>query len=557
MSALGDSLRYLRGRGFEPLAARRPARAFAGLLQCAKGPVPVRLTISDWDFLEYPQISLDQPPAFLPPLLPHVDAHGDLCYFAPGSVTLDRYDPVAALAQCLDQATTVLSKIATDASYRHDDIQTEFAAHWELGQRNEPWKVFLGTIDAKASDAHYFKLRDPTQMQTRVLVCSHPPEAQRLAAAWGWTLIPSADRCWLLKTDKPPLVPQQMPTTVKALFQWLRSWDRQLATTLQNVLGEPQYLKQKFITFAIDTPVGWIGLGFDLDQMKRLGYQRAPKLFRNFLHNAGGGKALFRMRLRQIGGDFVHNRNLTYRDLSGKRVTVVGCGAIGSFAASALVRLGAGSGKKGCLRLIDPDELNPENLGRHTLGYPALLQHKATALRDELRRQFPHSEIVSDARSAFDANQLFAADLIVDATGEESVSELINGLRLERALSLPVLHVWIRGNGEAVQALWAEGNEHACYRCLVVPDLKIHRRERIPLLKTIPERRMDGCRSYTPYAVSAPMHAAALAADMICDWLQGDPAPRFRTRARENADVFGAKNQDLTPIKGCPACGQL
>lgn len=556
MSLLGESLRYLRGRGFEPLAARRPARAFTGLLQCAKGPVPIQLTIRDWNFLEYPRISLDEPPDFLPPLLPHVDVYGGLCYFAPGSVTLDRYDPAAALAQCLDQATNVLNRIATDATYRHDDIQNEFTAHWELGQTRLPWKVFLGNIDAKATYAYYFKLRDPAKAQTRVLVSSQPAEALRLATAWGWTMTPSADRCWLLATDTPPLVPEVMPATVKALFQWLRRWDPKLASALQKVLGEPDYLKQTFIAIAISTPVGWVGLGFDLNQMKRLGYQRSPKLFRNFLHNAGGEQPLFRMMLRQIGSDFVHSRNLTYRDLGGKRVTVVGCGAIGSFVASALVRLGAGTGKMGRLRLIDPDDLHPENLGRHTLGYPSLLQDKASALRDDLRRQFPNSEIVADVSSAFEVDQLFAADLIIDATGEESVSELINGMRLERALSLPVLHVWIRGNGEAVQALWVDSDAHACYRCLVVPDLKVHRRERIALLKTDPQRRMDGCRSYTPYAVSAPMHAAALATDMICDWLQGDPAPRFRTRARENADVFRAKNQNLTRMKGCAACGR-
>jgi len=60
-----------------------------GSLPCAKGPVPVKLTIEDWNFLEYPRISLAERPAFLPALMPHVDVLGHLCYFAPGAVTLD------------------------------------------------------------------------------------------------------------------------------------------------------------------------------------------------------------------------------------------------------------------------------------------------------------------------------------------------------------------------------------------------------------------------------------------------------------------------------------
>lgn len=262
------------------------------------------------------------------------------------------------------------------------------------------------------------------------------------------------------------------------------------------------------------------------------------------------------MALREAGSRFVHSRNLSYQDLYNKRVTVVGCGAIGSFVAAALVRLGGGTGKLGRLKLIDPDDLGPENLGRHVLGYPALMQTKAGALRDELLRQFPHSAIEAHACSVFDHAQLFAAELIVDATGEESVSEYLNGLRLQRGTLTPLLHVWIRGNGESVQALWADAEGGACYRCLLVPDASYHRKERFPLLKTDPLQRTDGCRAYTPYAVSAPMQAAALAADMVCGWLQGDPSPRFRTRSQENADVYRVKNQNLTRMDGCPACAR-
>ena len=471
-------------------------------------------------------------------------------------MTLDPYDPVTSLAQCLDQATGVLNKIATNPDYRNSDIQDEFSAHWEWGQERVPWRVYLGDVEADAKHAHYFKLCDKAKLETRNVVCSEPAEAHRLAQAWGLDVMPLNRKCWLLKTTLPPAIPERLPTMVKELFTWLRQWDLKLAQALQVVLGGDGYLHQDYVTFAIDTPVGWIGLGFDLNRQYRLGYRKAPKKFRNYLHNGGGTQPLFRMSLRPIGSKFVHNRNLSYPDLRGKRVTVIGCGAIGSFIATALVRLGAGTGGLGLLRLIDPDDLGPENLGRHTLGYPSLLQPKAIGLRDDLLRQFPHSHIDASVQSAADVASLFAADLIVDATGEESLSEYINGLRLEGKNGVPILHVWVRGNGEAVQALWADSRGDACYRCLVVPDPHAHRRERMKLLKTPPDRRMDGCRAFTPYAVSAPMHAAALATDMVCDWMQGDPSPRFRTRVRENADVFEVKNQDLSKMKGCPACGK-
>lgn len=549
----GAVFRLLAGRGFSPRPARGVQRAFEGTLRCTKGDVRVTLTITDWNFLSYPCIHLDERPVFLPELMPHIDACDDLCYFSPGAVTLDRYDPAMAISQCLEQATSVLNRIAAEPNYRNDDIQDEFPAHWIFGQRILPFEVLLGQIEDGVESATYFFMN--IAGKRRAVIATDSDEASRLATAFGTVdSIKSVGQCWLFKTAVRPFVPMNMPQTVKELFVWLKQWDRNIATEIQRVLATPDYLTAKFVSFAVHSPVGWLGFGFDLEQMKRIGYRRRPQMYRQFLHKGGGDQPLFRLSIQEVGSRFVHNRNLSFRDLFNKRVTIIGCGAIGSFVAQSMVRLGAGTGSIGVLKLIDPDVLAPENLGRHLLGYPALLQPKAEALKEELKRQFPHSKVDALTKSAFDDPALFGAELIIDATGEEAVSEYLNELSLVRKSRVPVLHVWIRGNGEAVQALWNEKKGLACYRCLLVPDSNQHRKERLPLLKKEPERRTMGCRAFTPYAVSAPMQAAALATDMVCGWLQGNPSPTFRTRSLETADVFVLKNQNLTKIKGCPAC---
>ncbi|MBD8204786.1 ThiF family adenylyltransferase [Pseudomonas viridiflava] len=552
MSALGDTLRTLRARGFAPVAAKSPVRAFKGVLACKKGDVSVKLTIKDWDFLSYPVICILDRPDFLPELMPHIDVLGNLCYFAPGSVTLDRYDPATALLQCLNQATAILDRIATDPGYRDSDIQNEFPAHWEYGQASPPWEVLMGYTNEKASFAHYFIIEKSGK--NRIFISSEREEAETLASSLGGTLKPSSFRCWLLKTPTSPAVPKAMPGTVKELFSWLRTWDKTLSDSVQKILSEPDYLKFKYVSFVIDTPVGRIGFGFNLDPLKRKGYSRIPSSYRQWLHSKGGKTPLIRLSIEQVSSQFVHSRNLHFPDLYNKRVTVVGCGAIGSFVAHAMVRLGAGTGKLGGLKLIDPDRIGPENLGRHILGYPSLFEFKANALAADLSRQFPHSKIEDVTGSVFAHKRLWGSELIIDATGEETVSELLNGLRLQRKSHVPILHVWIRGNGEAVQALWTDDKGGGCYRCLLVPGANAHRQGRYRLLNNSSVRRTDGCRAYTPYAVSAPLHAAALATEMVCDWLQGSPAPRFRTQATANADVSKVKNQNLSKIKGCPAC---
>jgi molybdopterin/thiamine biosynthesis adenylyltransferase len=555
---LGDTLRALAARGFAVIKYERGGgRVFAGNLQCSKGEIPIRLELSDWDFTTYPRITLTERPSFLPALMAHVSVDGELCYFAQGSVVLDRYDPAASVEQCLDQAKAVLEKIASDPKFCASDLENEFIAHWLYGQGKPPWPVDLCCFTADQKFADYYLIDKPKER--RVVVATDYVGARNFAQTIGGSISSgSACKCWMFRTAKPPVAPTgRMPATIKELFTWLKKWDHLLYRDVQRVLErEPAYLEAKFATFAVDTPIGWLGFGFDHPHMYRLGYRNSPSRYKQFLHGKGGDTPIFRLDIADVRAEFIHSRNLAFRDLRNKRITLVGCGAIGGYVAQALVRLGAGTGEKGELLLIDPDTLGPENLGRHYLGMGGLYQPKADALRIELNRQFPYTNVRSADHGVQLSSGFFTADLIIDATGEEALSEKINGYYCQqRKVNIaPILYVWIKGNGEGVQALLVDGKRYGCLRCLKVTNAQQYRAERFPILKRDPDRRNIGCRSFTPYAVSAPMHAATLATDIVIDWMQGSPSPRFRTRYIENADVKIVKNQNISPLEGCPAC---
>ena len=554
-SLLGEALRLLRSRGFTPSGYRRGTRSFDGALPCKGGPIKVRLSVTDWDFLTYPSIRILDHLDVLPPLSPHVYASGGLCYFASGAVVLDRFDPAESIAQCLDQAQLVLDRIRHDPDFRHDDIQDEFLQHWSHGESSAVYSVLIGNVDRTTQSSNYWFL--DIAGASHAVVADNKEEVEALALALG-AQPPKETKCpcWLFATQTRPAVPKAIPATIKELFAWLQAWDHRLYQQLQRVLErETQYLKYSIATFAIHTPLGWLGFGFDLDPLHRLGAARKPRLYRQFLHTRGGTSKISRLAITEFGPDFVHSRNLTFPDLNGKKNTVVGCGAIGSHVAPGLVRLGAGTGA-GCLDLVDYDDMKPENLGRHVLGYPALFKSKAEALAEELKRQFPFAKIRARVRSVKGLPDLFDADLVIDATGEEIVSEMINAMRLDKGTEVPVLHVRIRGNGECVQTFWAEGRRLGCFRCLLQAEHNHYRQERFPVLKELPTRKQLGCNGFTPYAVSAPMAAAALCLEVVVDWLQyGRASPRFRTSAMANANVYGVKNQDVSRLAACPACG--
>lgn len=545
--AVAAGLRELAARGFSSMGYVGEQRMFRGTLASPRGPLSVAILIQDWDFLEYPTIIVTDGMKKFPQLRPHLDVHGGLCYFSRRSVVLDRYDAGTAVAQCLEQAQAVLGKILDDRNYVVRDIQNEFLVHWDRAEPPAMPVYLVGVaLQARSARIHF------DQAGNRALLSDNAAEAQALASCMGWGQLSEAmNRCWLFRSDKLPPVPDHFPAAVEEFFSWLRQWDQRLSHAIQHHFATDAAYEYERLVMAVHMPAGWIGVMFAPRPPGKLtcGQMKA------YLHGRGGSTPIQRLTVTDVSAEFVHSRNLSFKNLTGKRITLVGCGAIGSQLAPALVRLGAGQGQQGLLRLVDEEDLMAENLGRHYLGYNRLGQPKACALRDEIERQFPLAKLDDLSKAVQDLRlDVMRDDLLIDATGDQAVSEFLNGQWLDAKRPLPVLYVWIKGNGECVQSLWCAGQEDACFHCLRVPDADVYRKDRHPVLKRAPELKRLGCHAFTPYAVSSGLHAAALATDVICDWLQGRMSPRFRTRCRENVDVHHVASMDLPPLSGCLAC---
>ncbi len=274
----------LAERGFKASEHRAGRRSFDGLLHTRKKAVSTRITISDWDFVKYPTIRVLNHVNVLPSLSPHVSGDGSLCYFASGTVVLDRYDPAESIAQCLDGAKQVLDRILHDPQYRHDDVADEFLQHWAHGVSKRLFRVMLGTVDRKTLRSNYWLIGSGDQAQA--VISDQKEEVVALARALGLESPQQTNcPCWLFHCDSHPAVPEAMPTNVDQLFRWLREWDRDLYKRVQRVLeAEKDYLKYKQATFAIHSPVGWLGFGFALHTIHRQGAKENPKLFLQWLH---------------------------------------------------------------------------------------------------------------------------------------------------------------------------------------------------------------------------------------------------------------------------------
>lgn len=555
-----DALRYLRQRGFERVASSPSLRAYEGPLHLNHGVVQIHLEIADWEFLQYPRIALLTQPSFLPERMSNLDSSGGLCYLATGSVVLDRFDPVGSLALCFKAAEELLNSFTDEPTRKARAVQDEFHVYWSGGRRSGLAAIGDVSIDALDATVYYIAADEQREFLKLPVISSSLQEAEQISRALGGTI--QSDRttqCWLLKTEVYPIAPADgLPKNLRSLFDYLKSWDPLLSRQIQQILARDRdYLNRRVLKFAVRSPAGWIGFSFSIESfLNAPGYRRLPKVCLQFLLRQGKSIEISRLALLEIGAHFIHSRNLTHPSLIDKRVTIVGCGAIGGYVAQAVARLGAGAGR-GQLRLIDPGVLEPGNLGRHWLGMDSVFAMKATAVARSLRQQFPYSTFIDIAQDVRDVPNLFDADLVIDATGLEPVSEAINAYHVKRVRDRPpVLYAWVLGNGECVQGLWVDSDAYGCYRCLRQPDGGHYRENRFPILKDEPITRMIGCQAVTPYAVAAPIEAAALCAEFVIDWLKGSTTPRLRHRFRQNADVRHQKSQDMSPVANCPACSE-
>lgn len=212
-----------------------------------------------------------------------------------------------------------------------------------------------------------------------------------------------------------------------------------------------------------------------------------------------------------------------------------------------LVKAGAGT-QGGTLKLIDFDTLVPQNLGRHRLGFPSLLQKKSVAMADELRRLAPGVSIEAVTQDAREVD-LPDQHLLIDATGEESL-----GHWLANYYPRPtqVLSVWIEGPGIAVRTLLRTA-QGGCYRCLWEFTRRGEMRSTTEPLPSI--LAGHGCEGlYVPFGASVSIQAASLGVDAALDWANDIVSPALRTQVLNRDFAQATPDGDLPIERGCPAC---
>lgn len=541
----------LAGRGFERKPEKPGRNWYEGAFVVGDDQVPIFVLVTDLEFVTYPSIGIMPTWRSARPRMPHVLGPGGIiCYFASGSVVLDRYNPGGTILQCLARAERVLRDAIAGRS--EDDFAGEFRTYW-----GGTWQ--LGDLPHSYSGTgtfHTVRLNgdDDTMplLSTGKSWLLDRPGSRPDPVGGEPVHIVTIDHALTLDPFRP-----WPPENLAAITDWLQWFDRRLVGELDTALRSGTLPGG---TLVIRAPNGVFSIRISVPARMRtqelLANRRKslPKLLR------GVAKEVKVERSTTVAADldYVYGRNLgSMRGLAGKKILQVGCGTIGGFLAHQLAQSGAGMGG-GHFKLVDTDILHPSNLGRHLLGVPHLSQNKAIACARFLNALLPGAAVEGLEADALTLDQLERFDLVIDATGEEALSLALNQRAVARRPKGPDhLFVWLLGNGVIAQAIIVGAPEKACLKCLK-PELAGQPRFRAlrpGVEMEIGSIQACGDADFVPFPVSRPVSAAAMACDMVLDWANGVRGDRFRNITFDSRQAFEIANSSPNRTARCPACG--
>lgn len=489
----------------------------------------------DTKFIELPRIRLLHRPEGLGRLVPHLGSNGHLCYLTKDSVVIDIFDPVGQTLACLQRAAQVLDKVLKGEMI--EDLEDEFYVYWGgslclLDMQDQ----LLGNKKTLGVSA---------QGNIHIVVTDDEFRTNRKLQSLGCEITSLTLQTYRIRTNaKPrPNITTWPPKTVGELLSWQGLLDTRCRRNIERRLEKSMKAKANGVLIIVESPL--LTYGFSVLFKRELIVGGVDRFSRSYLY----AQEVIPMSVLRIDDRYMAQRNVPgLQTLAGKRIVLIGCGTIGGYLAEMLVKAGAGT-SGGELTLLDFDSLLPQNIGRHRLGFSSLFKNKAIGLGEEISFSAPGAAVrvlPVDVKKA----QLGKADLLIDATGEESLGHWLCARYLP---IFPMLTVWIEGPGTAVRALLRTKTDGACYRCLCDANRKGLLSAVVGGVPAI--MAGQGCEGlYVPFPASVSVQAAALASEMALGWVNGEITPALRTRLTDYKFQLATPDCDPPRMGGCPAC---
>lgn len=484
-----------------------------------------------------------------PPKLtwPHVEDDGILCLLG-NSHQIDINNPVKVVENLLARSCRLVEELL-EGTIVERDFRDEFLTYW--------------AYDLRQPERHYSLLdvRGPSRPIRVWCGRSFTLLAECDEAIMKWlsnrfisVTKPTIQAGALLWLDQAPL-PSEYPHRGADLLELakkagasgidvLESAFVNIPSSVTVILGAEGRDGPGLMAVTIDRPADAIRARRRVDPILKGGF-RPDKISPTLL--AGrylGASEPRRSRVARADPQWIHGRARDPRTttLRNSKAVLFGCGSLGSFVAASLIRAGVGT-----LNIVDFDELDWPNVGRHYLGATSVGRNKAKGLAEQLNANFPHASITGHDANAeqtiLETPIWFTqADLIVSTTGSGRADTMLNEWHRNSGRSTPIVYGWTEpyaGAGHAV-AIAAEGG------CLVsgVDNLGISLFEMTEWARPATFEEPACGVHFAPYGPTELGHVNDLIAELALDCLLNRvqrSTHRIWVARREHLEEFDGK----------------
>jgi molybdopterin/thiamine biosynthesis adenylyltransferase len=210
--------------------------------------------------------------------------------------------------------------------------------------------------------------------------------------------------------------------------------------------------------------------------------------------------------------------------LSNKEYLLIGCGSIGGYVFSNLI-------KSGCknITLIDHDKLESENIYRHLLGRDYIGDYKVEALRKFGERSLPGLKIKTVAEKIQDAIDDSGIDFndydyVIAATGNSILNMWINDYIITNKINTPVFYIWNETLDIGSHVAVIQFDKAGCYECIFKRDEVLGLYDSTSYCKPGQNvtKNVSGCSgTFIPYGSLISIQSSILFIDLLKKFTEG------------------------------------
>jgi len=395
--------------------------------------------------------------------LPHVEDAGLLCLPA---LNASLQAPEDLVNELLQHAIRFMTEFSVDSERIKNEFKEEFISYWTKHKS----KNSLPILSLLNVDSEFCEISFCLTKEGQYLVGNSVSDIRSwYKNRFTFSKEPIFSKGLFIKLREPFVPP--FPSNIKELELLIESNTPEALSLFQsNILNVDPYL----IIFSAQGKAG-IGL-FGVCIVRVSGAPNPTRGFRGTYYmskeqkivRANESTQLTRRQIVRVDHDWIHGRgkDTTQEILKKASVMILGCGSLGSHVAVRLAQAGIGK-----ITLVDPEELETANVGRHVLGIRHVRQLKVKGLMDELGERFPHVEVcafLGDWQSFFkkSPDAFNDTNLIISALGDWGGEGLLNEWYFSRKINPPIIYGWLEERASVAHAVLIK-ESGSCFGCLI------------------------------------------------------------------------------------------